>query len=631
MNGMHAMKHALFALLVAAAVGAAHAQTLQKGIDLSKQRSRSVEIEYISYRPVKYETEFLQEVANERPNQGGFITVYYRNVSEEQEQLRFWRANQEDESHWRLGGFLAWDRTYDHTLSPGELGVTEINAVSEDFAEGEAFSFGWIGNGWASTGFVRTELHEDAVQVALIRVLPGMQDVEVHVRNRSGEPLAIQSLEFEGMTVESIEWVGGHMEGNGHAIARARLARPYNRSELIIAKLGLSQDGETRTIYSHRRAFEDWFPIGCWSNRPEWYDRLASLHIDFFVADAPKDSAFTQEIAPKYGFRVMTWTTEKIRESRIDALGGHDVLAAWMLKDEPDWSIAPNIMNYQHESVRAFTNDHPTLLTLCRNVKFFEYAQIADIPVHDHYCVGAPTSSKWPHIWGTRLEETGYYTRDLKYAAEPKPIWVWSQAIDGWDERPQRPVPTPSELLAQLMFNLGQGAKGIIWFNYNLDIAERFPDTEQAMREWGRVMKVTRHDWLGSEKLDAKIEGPDKLDKVALATWDGVIAVLTNSDYELDPAAYKFSAHEDVTVAVPLPAWVEPNAVFAVDPEGIQPLPYEAQEGAVSIEAGRIETARLILIKNDADAAKGYAAAHAEAIAWEKQHLAAEAAKAGAR
>lgn len=29
----------------------------------------------------------------------------------------------------------------------------------------------------------------------------------------------------------------------------------------------------------------------------------------------------------------------------------------------------------------------------------------------------------------TRLEETAYYTRDLKYAAEPKLIWVWTQGI----------------------------------------------------------------------------------------------------------------------------------------------------------------------------------------------------------
>ena len=91
-----------------------------------------------------------------------------------------------------------------------------------------------------------------------------------------------------------------------------------------------------------------------------------------------------------------------------------------------------------------------------------------------------------------RLEETGIYTRDLKIASEPKPIWVWSQGLFDWDERPEQSVPTPEELGVQLVQNIGNGTKGILWFTFREGPGQQFPATKKAIQEWGRVIRLLR-------------------------------------------------------------------------------------------------------------------------------------------
>ena len=97
-------------------------------------------------------------------------------------------------------------------------------------------------------------------------------------------------------------------------------------------------------------------------------------------------------------------------------------------------------------------------------------------------CVTAPSTSQWPNVFGTRLEETGIYTRDLKMASEPKPIWVWSQGLFDWDEQPEQSVPTPEELGVQLVQNIGNGTKGILWFTFREGPGQQFPATKRRFK-----------------------------------------------------------------------------------------------------------------------------------------------------
>lgn len=281
-------------------------------------------------------------------------------------------------------------------------------------------------------------------------------------------------------------------------------------------------------------------------------------------------------------------------------LGDHPSIACWMLQDEPDWSQDPHMLLLADMTVRRYNTTVPTFINLCRNIKFFEYAPIADIAGHDHYCVTAPSSSLWPEPYGTRLEETAYYTRDLKYASEPRPIWVWSQGnADGWEERPKRPVPTGEEIAAQLVLNLGRGAKGILWFTYHQGMSLKYPDTREAMRGWNRVMAVMREEFLSSEPAELSITAPKKMDVVSLVSWDNLIVLLTNTDYDIHPEAYQFRKQKNVRVSIPLPEWITPKAAFAIGPNGIHAVSMSIGDGKAKLLLPRVPVTEVIVLAND--------------------------------
>ncbi|HEO72659.1 MAG TPA: hypothetical protein ENN80_15485, partial [Candidatus Hydrogenedentes bacterium] len=100
-------------------LGAAHAQTRQVGADANARGRDRLRVDYLGYRPARYETEFLFEPDNERPNEGGLIYVYFTNTDEKAVDLSFWRVNKRDQSHWILSGAMAWSRLYAHRIEPG--------------------------------------------------------------------------------------------------------------------------------------------------------------------------------------------------------------------------------------------------------------------------------------------------------------------------------------------------------------------------------------------------------------------------------------------------------------------------------------------------------------------------------
>jgi hypothetical protein len=301
-------------------------------------------------------------------------------------------------------------------------------------------------------------------------------------------------------------------------------------------------------------------------------------------------------------------------------LSGHSAVACWMLRDEPDWSVDPQVMLFSDQTVRMYDKTIPTFINLCRNAKFFEYAAIPDIAGHDHYCVTAPSSSKWPYPYGTYLEETAYYTADLKYAAEPRPVWVWSQGNhDGWSERPGRPVPTPEELSAQLALNLGRGAKGILWFTYNYEMSQKYPETRESMRGWNRVMSVLRDDFLGAEPVALKTEAPEKIDVAALVSWNNLILCITNLDYRIDPKAYVFHAKRTVKLAVDLPGWIVPVAAARITGNGVSDVAFTSDEGSARVTFNDLKDAAIIVLSNQKQTIVDYRKAFEAVMADERK------------
>lgn len=595
----------------------ASAQTAQVGADREARGQERVAVEYIHYRPAKWETEAITEFESEHPNEGGLIYAYLRNISADPIDLRFWRVNNNDESYYRLNHFIAWDRVYSKHLEPDQSTVLEINALTDEFKPGERFSLSYVDGDYRPCLHAETMLNPDPVRIAYIRVREDLRTLDVHVRHDGKGEATLTGLEVVDHETAGATIHGESLQGPDNAVVTLTLAQPLTPGELIIVKANLNENGADRSVYAHRRAHADYFPIGVWHSNPESYQELDRIHIDTMVAGGGPDDPFYTVGAPQYGFRNMVHTGVPTNPDRVRAVRDKKSIACWMIMDEPDWSIPANIMLHEDTNLRNFDLSHPTFITLCRNTQFFAYAPIADIPCQDHYSVTAPSSSKWPKLYGTRLEETAYYTRDLKEASEPKPIWIWTQGIADWGQRPKRPVPTPSELAAQLILNIGRGAKGILWFNYDRKVAEKYPDAVDAMGEWGRVMRVLREDLLAGDIANANVKAPRKVDVAPIVTADKLILCITNTDYEIDPEAYPFKEKKDQGLRVTLPDWIDPKDALRVAPDGITPVEMERDGTDLLLNYGDLLDVAVLVISNDPATRAAYQTEYEAALADE--------------
>lgn len=588
------------------------AQTAQVGADRSARSRDKMTLEYLHYRPARWEQEKVVEFENEFPNEGGLLYLYLRNTSDKNMSMRFWRANGQDESYWRLNHFIAWDRMYDKELEPGELTVLEINAKTKDFSAGSPFKFSMVEGDWQPVISYKGTLAENPCRISYVRVWPELNRLTVHFRNDTSDAFTVESIAVEG----SDATLGDVAYAPGAAVATVTLAQPLPAGKLTILKAQVKTGETVSPVYAHRRAHPDFFPIGVWSLKDDTAEALHRMHIDTAVAGGDPNDGF-YDWGLKLGFNNMVHTGVPTREKQVLALKDKPSIKCWMIQDEPDWSIPSNIMVHTDTELREYDITKPSFITLCRNIKFMEYGTIADIPCQDHYSVTAPSSSKWPKPYGTRLEETAWYTKDLKYATEPKPIWVWTQGLGDWGERPKRPVPTPNELAAQLILNLGRGAKGILWFNHSKELQEKWPDVAESMMHWGRVMSVLREDFLDADVWSAPVQAPEGVDVAPLLGRDRALLLLTNTRYEIHPEAYPFQAHEAVPLSL---AWsgAAPASVVRVSPEGVSDVPFTFAEAKLSIDAGALEAAGVVVILNDPAAAQGYRDLYTAAVAKEQ-------------
>lgn len=593
----------LFGVFLLLACHSATAQTAQGDAAGEAVHHHRLRLDYLHYRPAKWDTVHVCEYESEYPNQGGLLYFYVTNVSDKPLNLRFWRYNNHDESYWILNHFIAWHRLTKTSLAPGEMAVLELSGTSRDFGPEIPFTFNLVNDTWEPCLAYQGVLKEDAVAVSFLRVLPGMQDLEVNLRHTGHRPITFTDVAFVGLQTANVEWRGKNLNGPGNAIARVKLAQPVPPGTLLIVRVGVKTEGGERAVYAHRRAFADFFPIGTWGMETAIQEWLKADHVDLGILGGKRSDPFFAETAQRLGLRAAVHTGEPVDVDMVRDLSGHPAVACWMLRDEPDWSTDAQVMLCYDRTVRKYDGTIPTFINLCRNTKFFDYAGIPDIVGHDHYCVTAPSSSKWPHVYGTRLEETAFYTHDLKYAAEPRPIWVWTQGIhDGWSERPLRPVPTPEELSTQLVLNLGRGAKGILWFTYNPKMSRKYPETRDSMRGWNRIMQLLRDDLISAEPLEGEIVTPDKVDVAALVSWDKLFLCITNLDYLIDPKAYRFTSKSGIRIGLALPDWITPNSAVLVTDEGASGVPLRVRDGKAELRLGRLMDSAIVVLANDASA-----------------------------
>lgn len=571
------------------------------------QNQFPIEVEYISLRPAKWEETALIEEINEKRNLGGLVFIYYKNKSKHPVHLREWYLNDRESGHFRLAGDIAWDRRYSHTLQPGETAVQEISGVSNDFQIGKPANFKILNNNWQTTLEHNSIFEPEKFRITSIVFDSTLTSAIVHIKSFIPDPAQILTVSVENRNIEKFTVTSPNIEKNGHVVVNLKFEKSFTPGELCLIKVETEVKGKQEIFYSHRNAYPDFFPNGTWSIDPPQYKDAHLHHLNTMVKGGKStDSYFAQEFE-KEGFKTMTHTGLIPNIDMIRDLKNHPAVVCWYIQDEPDWLHHPQSVFAAHQMTKVYSQEKPTMITLCRNVKFFEYAFIPDIPCQDHYSVTAPTSSKWPYVYGTRLEETGFYTRDLKYASEPKPVWVWTQGVHLWDERPKMPLPTPDELGAQLFFNLGQGAKGNLWFTFQEEAGRLFPQTKKALQNYSRIIRLTENELLASDPLSSQIISPQNLDVAPLISSDQLTVFLTNLDYQIHDSSYIWNPLENFEILIKLPDWFDINSGFEIQPEnGIKELLWTIEDGVLKISVDEIKMGKIFIFSSDMERIKTY-------------------------
>lgn len=584
--------------------------------------SYPVQVEYTAFRPAKWEESALTEETNEKRNKGGLVFIYYTNTSDQPVSLREWYINERESGHYRLAGDVAWDRRYAQTLEPGQTTVQEICGVSDDFQTAKPATFRLIGGNWSDVARADMHFEQEKLRISSITMDASLTTLTIHLRSFLDRPVSISSLTVEGQTIRQIILTSPKLDSAGHIIATVHLENAMVPGDLAIVRCNYELDGRQGVVFSHRNAYADYIPNGTWGIEPQQYTDAHKHHLNTMVRGGSSTDAFFSRDYLSTGLRAMPHTGLLPNVDMLRDLEDHPAVACWYIHDEPDWLYTPQLVLASHAMTKQFSAKKPTLITLCRNVKFFEYGFIPDIPCHDHYSVTAPTSSKWPYKYGTRLEETGYYTADLKYASEPKPIWAWTQGVHLWDERPKLPLPSPDELGAQLYFNLGRGAKGNLWFTFLEEAGQRYPDTKQALQQYSRIVRVLENDLLLSDPYHTKIIAPPGIDVAPLITPDRLIVFVCNTNYTIRDTAYLWTKARNVSISIKVPTWFEAADGFVLDPaKGIGELAWEGTQNTLSIHLPDIHMGTVLIFTREKKGASSYRNAFRQRISIEQSPI----------
>lgn len=430
------------------------------------------------------------------------------------------------------------------------------------------------------------------------------------------------------------------------------------RGTAVLELLATGVSGLNESVVRVRTIVDPRFPIGVWQSESrfqsdEQYRRqMAEAGIDCIFGRADQISAEPQrwmdELLGKHGYVPLVigepWLGPPEKPELKPAVaeffekyGASDRFIAWDAAEEPEWGKPPSghsasyVSMMRAELVRRHAPRHPIMGTLCRSRCYYEYAPIFDVPAMDAYRVGAPSADTPPFLWGNYLESVASYTKYLKLNAEPSPVWVWAQGIHGWDQRAfltdciGNPIPTGSEIKAQLYMQLGEGAKGVLWFrlvpkdawieNYIKEVkkqAEKVPlfgtrygknFLAQRIKRWGQywddAWRTMQESNLELRMLRPILCRADSYPQAwlreagerkqvyvgAVAGLDAVVVFIVNLDYKFHGEGYQFNAQKFVSVGVERPAWQpEIEAAWTLKGDKLSPLEIQRRGSSVIFE-----------------------------------------------
>lgn len=322
------------------------------------------------------------------------------------------------------------------------------------------------------------------------------------------------------------------------------------------------------------------------------------------------------EIAKKYNMKMQSWFN-MARAKNKDVAG-------WYICDEPS-GCQPNpskIIKNLTEQRKA--SGKPAIITDWSS-KDLENYSFVDVFAMDIYPVFNDS---------LRVIEKGFM--NIRTVAYPSSCWVAPQAFrrnsaknKEWFSR----FPTPEEERLLTFMPLALGAKGILYFAYNIELKEPvygvgLTEEDSAKELWTEIGRINKEVMflekilINSENipLNVQLEYPGKEAKEkdvrksvgprgiikwrpdivtrTLLSFDGnIILFVFNHDYEYTKDGFKSNHVNNVNVKVDIPEWVKPEQLLAVNYETQQEVKFDRKGSTLEFSIPDLGVCNIYLLK----------------------------------
>lgn len=556
---------------------------------------------------------------------GALIRIYVRHRDPAGQPLALGITfNGKPATHWLKKDAWSWydlpENRPGYHLAPGAMDVYTINAMSEDWAEGDTLQCAARNT---ATGTEEVfEITLAAIDVKLRQItFPGEARAErcvVHVENGTESPIRVEALRFHGpsdtgitLLTEVTALTAFPADGAIPPLARGGVTAEFPPLPLARGVVEVvvrpAAGGAPWSLWASLMFKPDRFDIGAgWLHIPTpqgvnpltqepFLKLLRRLHVD--TAHIEEVPGYTDTpLAGKYPLRMMSELKDVAKfnaDEWLPRIHGVDCLG------EPQMGTSPvaclDVLRHYAQA------RYPTTLTLSEDKGFREYAGLSDFPHFDAYRVCAPAADSWflyqrwedgPVIWGAPLEGIGEMVRTLRVISRPLPVALWSQNVhEGWQDQFSRPrkSPTADEILVQAYQGLANGVTSFYWYSLQSDSMLTYRDTLATTARIGREMRLLQDFYLRADAYHhERVNDGERpsWDLNVLATPDAAVLFAIDLAYRPDreKRVFTWPGPRALEARFAVPAYLGTAVnVFRVDADATHDVDWSQSVGAITL------------------------------------------------
>lgn len=393
-----------------------------------------------------------------------------------------------------------------------------------------------------------------------------------------------------------------------------RLTKPLRYGSYHVYRVQTS-DGATAACCV--RTGDDWVPLGSYgyATYVEYAQNGCNGHNSF----AP----LSKELLDLHAHLAMKAVMIIGGSPPAEYMLGHPGLFAYSPMDEPDVGDYVEARELPHvqrvgylatemerrcHTYRTLDPSKMTLLTLNLTYKpanYYIYAPIADWLNPDCYPLTLGQDVKWVYE----------VVRTARHAAGPRPVSFTFQScyeepydpIERAKKRYPRP-PTPGEIRLMTLYAVAAGARGLFGYGHHTERTAtylhrgsgEFPEVWQAIGEVYRELGVVAPLLAQAHPITlARAEAPGVLVSTLIAGEDALLLIVINEDYVQERRTLRVHP-VTVRVRVPRLPWLQPRHAWTVKNGTFEALPLQRSAEGATFTLHRLDTARLVLVTQDA-------------------------------